>query len=102
MPGANGKGFLLTDPERCTSVGFEIPFDPSLSSIRLSVPKLLGSVPEVVNAERVEIANQRLAERGIQFDYVNVDHGGNIAVVMVFMVNQELIGISFRSAPLLA
>lgn len=81
MPGANGKGFLLTDPERCTSVGFEIPFDPSLSSIRLSVPKLLGSVPEVVNAERVEIANQRLAERGIQFEYVNIDHGGNIEIL---------------------
>ena len=81
VPGANGKGFLLTDPERCTSLGFEIPFDPSLSSITLTVPKLLGSIPEVVTDERVEMANQRLAERGIQMDYVNVDHGGNIEIL---------------------
>jgi hypothetical protein len=80
-PGADGKGFLLTDPERCNSIGFDIPFDESTSSITLTVPKLLGSVPEVVTAERVEMANQRLADQGIQIDYVNVDHGGNIEIL---------------------
>ena len=78
--GPGGKDFLLTDPERCTSVGFEIPFDTS-SSVTLTVPKLLGSIPEVITEERVEIANQRLAERGIQFDYVNIDHGGDIELL---------------------
>ena len=79
--GPGGKDFLLTDPERCTSIGFEIPFDTSSSSVTLTVPKLLGSIPEVITAERVEIANQRLAERGIQFEYVNIDHGGNIELL---------------------
>jgi hypothetical protein len=79
--GPGGKDFLLTDPERCTSIGFEIPFDTSSSSVTLTVPKLLGSIPEVITAENVEIANQRLAERGIQFDYVNIDHGGNIELL---------------------
>ena len=81
VDGSGGKDFSLTDPERCNSIGFDIRYDPSASSITLSVPKLLGSVPEVVTAERVQIANQRLAERGIQFDYVNVDHGGNIEIL---------------------
>jgi hypothetical protein len=81
VQGADGKDFLLTDPERCNSIGFDIPFDEAVSSITLTVPKLLGSVPEVVTTERVEMANQRLAERGIQIDYVNVDHGGNIEIL---------------------
>ena len=81
IAGPGGKGFSLTDPERCNSIGFDIRYDPSASAVTLRVPKLLGSIPEVITAERVEIANQRLAERGIQFDYVNVDHGGNIEIL---------------------
>jgi hypothetical protein len=81
VQGADGKGFLLTDPERCNSIGFDIPYDESTSSITLTVPKLMGSLPEVVTAERVDKANQRLAELGIQIDYVNVDHGGNIEIL---------------------
>ena len=27
------------------------------------------------------MANQRLADQGIQIDYVNVDHGGNIEIL---------------------
>ena len=42
---------------------------------------VLGSIPEVVTLERVAMANQRLAERGIQIDYVNVDHGGNMEIL---------------------
>ena len=79
--GPGGKDFLLTDPERCGSIGFDIPYDESASSITLTVPKLLGSIPEVITEERVEIANQRLADRGIQFEYVNIDHGGNIEIL---------------------
>lgn len=79
--GPGGKGFLLTDPERCSSIGFNIPYDKSATSITMTVPKLLGSIPEVVTPERVAMANQRLAERGIQIDYGNVDHGGNIEIL---------------------
>ena len=79
--GAEGKNFAVTDPERCNSIGFNIPYDESASSITLTVPRLLGSIPEVVTAERVEIANQRLADKGIQFNYDNIDHGGNIVIL---------------------
>ena len=51
VQGAYGIGFLLTDPERCNSIGFDIPYGESTSSITLTVPKLIGSVPEVVTAE---------------------------------------------------
>jgi hypothetical protein len=79
--GADGKGFLLTDLERCTSIGFNIPYDESDSSILLTVPKLVGSLPEVVTEDRVQMANQRLADKGIQIDYENIDHGGNIVIL---------------------
>lgn len=81
LPGTDGKDFLLTDPERCSTIGFDISHDESVNSITLTVPKLVASIPEVVDQERVKIANQRLADRGIEFDYVNVDHGGRIEVL---------------------
>lgn len=81
IQGTNGKDFLLTDPERCSTIGFDIPYDESAASITLTVPKLVASVPEVVDKERVEAANQRLAATGIEFDYENIDHGGNIVVL---------------------
>ena len=81
MAGADGKGFRLTDPERCGSIGFDIVQDESADSLTLTVPKLLGSVPEVITQERVDRANQRLAEAGIEFQYVTLDHGGNIEVL---------------------
>ena len=81
MQGVDGKGFLLTDPERCNSVGFDVSNDQSAKSLTLTVPKLVASIPEVVDKERVAAANQRLAETGIKFDYENVDHGGNIVIL---------------------
>jgi hypothetical protein len=81
MQGAEGKSFRLTDPERCSSVGFDIIQDKSASSLALSVPSLMGSVPEIIDQQRVDRANQRLADAGIQFQYANVDHGGNIEVL---------------------
>jgi hypothetical protein len=81
LRGTDGKDFLLTDPERCSSIGFNIPYDPTVTSVTLTVPKLLASVPELVDQERVKIANQRLAATGIEFDYVNEDHGGNIVIL---------------------
>ena len=81
MDGAQGKDFRLTDPERCSSIGFDIAQDEAASSLALTVPALQGSVPEVIDQERVDRANERLAETGIEFKYANVDHGGNIEVL---------------------
>jgi hypothetical protein len=81
MKGAEGKDFRLTDPERCGSIGFDIIQDESASSLTLTVPQLLGSVPEVIDQERVDRANQRLADAGVEFQYVNVDHGGKTEVL---------------------
>jgi hypothetical protein len=81
VTGTDGKNFAVTDPERCNSVGFDIPYDETATSFALNVPKLIASIPEVITKERVEIANQRLAARGIEFDFVNVDHGGNIVLL---------------------
>lgn len=81
VQGVDGKDFLLTDPERCSSVGFDVSYDQSATFLTLTVPKLVGSIPEVIGKERATAANQRLAETGIEFDYENVDHGGNIVIL---------------------
>ena len=78
---SDGKYIELTDAERCNSIGFDIPYDESVASITLTVPKLLASVPEIVTQDRVQMANERLAERGIEIDYENIDHGGNIVIL---------------------
>jgi hypothetical protein len=81
VPGAEAKEFRLTDPERCSSLGFDIVRDETVNSLTLTVPRLVASYPEVVTQDRVDRANQRLAGTGIEFQYVNVDHGGNIEVL---------------------
>ena len=81
LPNTDGKDFSLTDPERCNSVGFDILYDESISSLTLSVPKLIGSIPELIDGQRVDRANQRLEASGIQFDYTNLNHGGNIEIL---------------------
>lgn len=77
----DGKYIEVTDSERCNNIGFDIPHDESASSLTLTVPKLLASVPEVVTLDRVQMANERLAESGIEIDYENIDHGGNIVIL---------------------
>jgi hypothetical protein len=77
----DGKYIQVTDPERCNRIGFDILYDESASSITMTVPRLLASVPEVVTPDRVQMANARLADKGIQFDYENIDHGGNIVIL---------------------
>jgi hypothetical protein len=81
LPGMDGKEFSLTDPERCSSVGFDVLYDKSATSISLTVPKLMASLPESIDKEHVNIANLRLADRGIEFDYVPVEHGANIVIL---------------------
>jgi hypothetical protein len=78
LPGTDGKGFAITDPDRCSTIGFDIFYDSLPTSITLTVPKLLGSVPEVIDDGRVATANERLASAGIEIDYENIDHGGNL------------------------
>jgi hypothetical protein len=82
---ASGKAdpdSALTSPERCNDVGFNIASDlDSLSSVTLTVPKLMASVSEVVSEETVNKANQRLADKGIVFNYENIDHGGNFVIL---------------------
>jgi hypothetical protein len=81
LAGTDGKSFLLTDPERCSTIGFDIGPHQSATSLTLTVPKLMASTPEVIDKERVSRANERLADAGIKFDYANQDHGGNIVVL---------------------
>jgi len=81
LPGSDGKEFSLSDPERCSSVGFDILYDEQVSSIILNVQKLVASLPESIDKEHVNTANQRLADKGIEFDYVPVEHGANIEIL---------------------
>jgi len=81
LPGTDSKAFSFTDPERCSSVGFDILYDQSASSIILTVQKLVASLPESIDKEHVNTANQRLEDKGIEFDYVLVEHGANIKIL---------------------
>jgi hypothetical protein len=81
LPGKDGKEFSLTDQERCGSIGFDIPYDESAAAITLTVPKLMASLPESIDQERVNNANQKLAEKGIEFDYVPTEHGADIEIL---------------------
>ena len=80
-PGEDGKEYSLTDPERCSLVGFDILYDEPAISITLTVQKLVASLPESIDKEHVKTANQRLADKGIEFDYVPMDHGANIVIL---------------------
>ncbi len=79
--GGSGKDFTLNDAERCASIGFDAIYDESVSSVTLTIPKLVSSIPDVITKDRVEMANQRLADKGIAFDYESGDHGSNIVVL---------------------
>jgi hypothetical protein len=81
MHGTNKQDFALTDPERCSTIGFDIAADSSSDSITITVPRLVASIPEVITRERVDLANQMLADEGIEFKYIILDHGSNIEVV---------------------
>jgi len=80
--GKESPSSAMTSPERCNDVGFDVAYDSqSDTSITITVPKLKASVNEVVTKETVAMANERLADKGIEFDYVNVDHGGNFVIL---------------------
>jgi hypothetical protein len=71
----------LTSPVRCNELGFDIVFDESVTSVTVTVPRLQASVNEVVAPETVAMANQRLADKGIVFNYENIDNGGNFVIL---------------------
>jgi len=81
ISGRDGKEFSLTDPERCSSVGFDILYDEPATSVTLTVQKLVASLSEMIDKKHVSTANQRLADKGIEFDYVPVEHGANIEIL---------------------
>jgi hypothetical protein len=54
-------------------LGFDAPYDGNATVIKVTVPYLITSVPEVVTAERVRMANEKLESDGIFFEYVNRD-----------------------------
>lgn len=76
-----GSGFAVTSPERCNVLGFDIVYDESVTSVTITVPRLQASVNEVVAPETVAMANQRLADKGIVFNYENIDNGGNFVII---------------------
>jgi len=70
----NIKGdYDLNAPERCVELGFDAPYDGKATVIKVTVPYLITSVPEVVTAGRVREANRRLESEGIVFAYVGRD-----------------------------
>jgi len=81
LPGTDGKEFSMTDPERCNTIGFDVLYDESVTSVTLTVQKLVASLPEMIDKEHVITANQRLANKGIEFNYVPVGHGANIEIL---------------------
>lgn len=76
LPGAIGKEFTVDSPERCVSLGFDVPYSASEKYVTVNIPFLSTSLPEVITQEMVDRANERLAPEGIQFKYVTIDHGG--------------------------
>jgi hypothetical protein len=82
LTGPGAPDAAITAPERCNEVGFDIGFDDKTdTSLTLTIPKLIASVNEVVTEETVAKANKRLAEKGIEFNYINIDHGGNFEIL---------------------
>jgi hypothetical protein len=79
--GKDSPDSAVTSPERCNDVGFDIAYDTADTSITITVPKLKASVNEVVTKEIVAKANERLADKGIEFDYINIDHGGTFDIL---------------------
>jgi hypothetical protein len=70
----NIKGnYDLNAPERCMELGFDAPYDGKTNVIKVTVPYLITSVPEVVTAERIQEANKKLEAEGITFEYVGRD-----------------------------
>jgi hypothetical protein len=59
---------------RCVKIGFPIG-DVAPDSMTLTIPALEQSMPEVVPADEVTAAQERLKEQGIDMEWHIVDHG---------------------------
>jgi hypothetical protein len=82
--GQSTKSPEVTDPERCAGVGFDALYDESPTTVTLTIPKLttgLSAVPERIPEDLVRKANERLADKGIAFDVIAMDHGNNFNIL---------------------
>jgi hypothetical protein len=73
-----------TDPERCAGMGFDALYDGSPTTVTLTIPKLttgLSAVPERIPEDLIKKANERLADKGIAFEVIPVDHGNNFNIL---------------------
>jgi hypothetical protein len=77
----DGKGFSLSDPERCVGMGTDASYEGGPTRVFLTIPKLKTSIPERIPDEMVQQANERLADRGIVFEVITQDHGNNFNIL---------------------
>ena len=80
FPG-DGKGFSLSDPERCVGMGTDVSYEGGPTRVVLTIPKLKTSIPERIPEEMVQQANERLKDRGIVFEVIAQDHGNNFNIL---------------------
>jgi hypothetical protein len=78
----DGKGFTISDPDRCVGLGSDVSYDGGPTKVVLAIPKLTASIPELIPEEMVQQANERLADKGIEFEVIAVDHGNNFNILM--------------------
>jgi hypothetical protein len=77
----DGKGFTISDPERCVGMGADVRYEGGPTQVVLTIPKLKTSIPELIPEEMVQQANERLADKGIEFEVIAVDHGNNFNIL---------------------
>lgn len=60
--------------ERCITMGFDAPYDGAATTMTITIPYLITPVyPAAITDERVEMANRKLINHGIVFEYVDGD-----------------------------
>lgn len=60
--------------ERCITMGFDAPYDGSATTMTITVPYLITPVfTSDITDQRVELANKKLINDGIVFEYVDGD-----------------------------
>jgi hypothetical protein len=66
--------------ERCALISYPASYLRSAGPITLTLDSLHTSLPEVIPAEVVRQANEELAARGIEFEYIMMDHGARLTI----------------------
>ena len=85
--GIKGGPSISSDLPRCVALEFPLGHRQSKDSLELKlvVPRLEKSVPEVISDEAVQQANEKLAAEGIQVSYTTMrgDGGGGSSLTVV-------------------